>query len=58
MNADFRSDTASTETISVALVILSERSSGYVAALAVIQLVLLLVAFTIFRASRARIVQG
>jgi iron(III) transport system permease protein len=47
-----------TETISVALVILSERSSGYVAALAVIQLVLLLIAFTIFRASRARIVQG
>lgn len=47
-----------TETISVALVILSERSSGYVAALAVIQLVLLLIAFAIFRASRASIVQG
>jgi iron(III) transport system permease protein len=46
-----------TETISVALVILSERSSGYVAALAVIQLVLLLLAFTLFRAMRASLMQ-
>ena len=47
-----------TETISVALVILSERSFGYVAALAVIQLVLLLGAFVLFRATRASIAQG
>ncbi|MBI3513073.1 MAG: iron ABC transporter permease [Proteobacteria bacterium] len=47
-----------TETISVALVILSERSSGYVAALAVIQLVLLVIAFTIFRLTRTSIVQN
>jgi iron(III) transport system permease protein len=46
-----------TETISVALVILSERSSGYVAALAAIQLVLLLMAFTLFRTTRASLVQ-
>jgi iron(III) transport system permease protein len=46
-----------TETISVALVILSERSSGYVAALAVIQLVLLLAAFSLFRATRASLIQ-
>lgn len=45
-----------TETISVALVILSERSFGFVAALAVIQLVLLLFAFVLFRASRASLV--
>jgi iron(III) transport system permease protein len=38
-----------TETISVALVNLSERSSGYVAALASIQLVLLLLAFLLYR---------
>jgi iron(III) transport system permease protein len=42
-----------TETISVAMVVLSERSSGYVAALAVVQLVMLLVAFTVFHLSRA-----
>ena len=42
-----------TETISVALVILSERSFGYVAALAVIQLVMLLGAFVLFRSTRA-----
>jgi iron(III) transport system permease protein len=47
-----------TETISVTMVILSERSSGYVAALAVIQLVLLLLAFTIFRLTRTSIVQA
>jgi iron(III) transport system permease protein len=42
-----------TETISVALVVLSEHSIGRVAALAVIQLILLLSAFTLFRATRA-----
>ena len=46
-----------TETISVALIILSERSFGYVAALAVIQLILLLMAFALFRATRSSIVQ-
>lgn len=47
-----------TETISVALVLLSERSSGYVAALAVIQLVLLLMAFSLFRATRVSLQQA
>lgn len=47
-----------TETISVAMVILSERSSGYVAALAVIQLILLLSAFAIFRLTRTSISQA
>ena len=47
-----------TETISVAMVVLSERSSGYVAALAVVQLVLLLLAFAIFRITRTSIAQG
>ncbi len=47
-----------TETISVALVVLSERSSGFVAALAVIQLLLLLMAFSLFRASRASLLQA
>ena len=47
-----------TETISVAMVVLSERSSGYVAALAVIQLVLLLSAFAVFRISRASVGQN
>jgi iron(III) transport system permease protein len=42
-----------TETISVAMVVLSERSSGYVAALAVVQLLLLLLAFAMFHISRA-----
>lgn len=46
-----------TETISVALVILSERSFGFVAALAVVQLVMLLCAFVVFRLSGAAIVQ-
>jgi iron(III) transport system permease protein len=46
-----------TETISVALVVLSERSFGYVAALAVIQLLLLLTAFSLFRATRASLIQ-
>jgi iron(III) transport system permease protein len=47
-----------TETISVALVVLSERSFGYVAALAVIQLLLLLIAFSFFRATRASLIQA
>jgi iron(III) transport system permease protein len=47
-----------TETISVALVILSERSFGFVAALAVIQLIILLFAFALFRASGATISQS
>ena len=42
-----------TETISVALVLLAERSPGYVAALAVIQLMLLMTAFGAFRLSGA-----
>jgi iron(III) transport system permease protein len=42
-----------TETISVAMVVLSERSSGYVAALAVVQLIMLLLAFTVFHLSRS-----
>jgi iron(III) transport system permease protein len=46
-----------TETISVALVVLSERSFGYVAALAVVQLMLLLMAFSFFRATRASLIQ-
>lgn len=40
-----------TETISVALVLLADRSPGYVASLAVIQLVMLLTAFAVFRAT-------
>ncbi len=47
-----------TETISVTLVVLSERSFGYVAALAVIQLILLLLAFALFRATRASLIQA
>jgi iron(III) transport system permease protein len=46
-----------TETISVALVVLSEHSIGRVAALAVIQLVLLLSAFAVFRATRVSLVR-
>jgi iron(III) transport system permease protein len=46
-----------TETISVALVLLSERSTGYVAALAVIQLLLLVMAFSLFRATRVSLLQ-
>jgi hypothetical protein len=34
-------------------VVLSERSSGYVAALAVVQLIMLLLAFTVFHLSRS-----
>ena len=48
-----------TETISVALVVLSERSSGYVAALAVIQLMLLLDrVLAVPRARRASLMQA
>jgi iron(III) transport system permease protein len=47
-----------TETISVAMVVLSERSSGYVAALAVVQLVMLLLAFTVFNLSRASLARN
>ncbi len=46
-----------TETISVAMVVLSERSSGYVAALAVVQLVMLLAAFVVFQITRSPISQ-
>ena len=46
-----------TETISVAMVVLAERSSGYVAALAVVQLILLLLAFALFHISRASLSQ-
>jgi iron(III) transport system permease protein len=47
-----------TETISVALVILSDRSFGHVAALAVIQLLILLAAFIVLKVTRASIVQN
>ena len=47
-----------TETISVVLVILSEHGSTYVAALAIIQLVLLLGAFLLFRPTRVSLVQS
>jgi len=47
-----------TETISVVLVILSEHGSAYVAALAIIQLVMLLGAFLLFRATRASLDQA
>jgi iron(III) transport system permease protein len=46
-----------TETISVALVLLSERSSGYVAALAMIQLAFLLFAMAMFKLTRTSIIQ-
>jgi iron(III) transport system permease protein len=47
-----------TETISVALVLLSEHSSASMAALAVIQIVLLLGAFLLFRLTRVSLVQS
>jgi iron(III) transport system permease protein len=47
-----------TETISVALVQLSERSFGYVAALAIVQIALLLGAFTLFKRTGASILEG
>lgn len=46
-----------TETISVALVLLSERGSPYVAALAVIQLVLLLMALAVVRTARVSLLR-
>jgi iron(III) transport system permease protein len=46
-----------TETISVALVLLSEHNTGFVAALAVIQLMLLLIGFSLFRATRASLLE-
>ncbi len=46
-----------TETISVVLVVLSERNFGYVAALAVTQLMLLLVAFAFFARKGASILE-
>jgi iron(III) transport system permease protein len=45
-----------TETLSVAMVLLSENSAGYVAALALVQLVLLLGAFVALRLTKAEIV--
>ena len=45
-----------TETISVALVALGDRNFGFVAALAVIQLVLLFAAFALFRLTRTSLV--
>ena len=47
-----------TETISVALVLLSEHSSASMAALAVIQIVLLLGAFLLFRLTRVSLMQS
>jgi len=47
-----------TETISVVLVVLSDRSFGYAAALAMVQLLLLLGAFAIMRATKTSIVQS
>lgn len=46
-----------TETISVAMVLLSENSVGYVASLALIQLALLLLGFALFRMTRTPVVQ-
>ncbi len=45
-----------TETLSVAMVLLSENSAGYVAALALVQLMLLLGAFAVLRLTKAEIV--
>jgi len=45
-----------TETLSVAMVLLSENSAGYVAALALVQLMLLLAAFAVLRLTKAEIV--
>lgn len=47
--------TSGTETLSVAMVLLSENSAGYVAALALVQMALLLGAFTFLRLTRAQI---
>jgi iron(III) transport system permease protein len=47
-----------TETLSVALVVLADRSTGYVAALAVIQVVLLIGAFALLRLMRVSTVEN
>jgi iron(III) transport system permease protein len=46
-----------TETISIAMLLLSENSVGFVAALALIQLILLLIGFSLFRLTKAPVVQ-
>jgi iron(III) transport system permease protein len=46
-----------TETISVAMVVLSESGAGYVAALGVVQLMILLLAFLLVQFSRASLTQ-
>jgi iron(III) transport system permease protein len=46
-----------TETISIAMLLLSENSVGYVAALALVQLVLLLGGFMLFRLTRVSAIQ-
>ena len=46
-----------TETISIAMLLLSENSVGYVAALALVQLVLLLGGFTLFRLTKVSAIQ-
>jgi len=46
-----------TETISVAMVVLSDRGAGYVAALGVVQLMILLLAFLLVQFSRAPLTQ-
>ena len=46
LGASILLDSSGTETLSVAMVLLSENSAGYVAALALVQLALLLGAFT------------
>ncbi len=46
-----------TETISIAMLLLSENSVGYVAALALIQLVLLLTGFSLFRLTKVSAIQ-
>jgi iron(III) transport system permease protein len=47
-----------TETLSVAMVILGEQNFGYVAALAVVQTVILAIAFALFRLTRSSIIEG
>ena len=47
-----------TETISVAMVIMGEMNFGYVAALAVVQAVLLFVAFVLFRLTRSSLLEN
>jgi iron(III) transport system permease protein len=47
-----------TETLSVAMVILGEQNFGYVAALAVVQTLILVIAFSLFRLTRTSIIEG